>query len=103
MSLLVPYLMLYYVMHKTEDGDVFHYLSSSAKAAKEGRHGGDLGLESIKVNAICSQSQLFSQQVLCLSEPLIMLQNISSWGGPKPSWGLENFSHKTTISAAKAP
>jgi hypothetical protein len=50
------------------------------KAAEGGRHSGDSGLEEKSVQAICSRSQLDSQQALSLSEPLMKLLDVHPRG-----------------------
>ncbi len=53
-----------------KDEVVFCYFSSSA-TAEEGRcHRGDAGLKENNIQAVCSCSQLDSQQALCLLESL---------------------------------
>ncbi len=65
---------------RTEDEDVLCRLPSSATAAEGGRHRGDSGLEEKSIQAIYSRSQLDGQRALCLSEPLMKLQNVRPRG-----------------------
>ncbi len=81
MPLLIPQLMSCPGVPRAEDKDVLCCLSSSTAAAEGGRHRGDSGLEEKSIQAIYSRSQLDSQQALCLLEPLMKLQDVSSWGG----------------------
>ncbi len=64
-----------------EDKGMFCCLPSSATAAVGGRHRGDSGLEEKGVQAICSCSQLDSQQAICFPELFMKLQDIGPLGG----------------------
>jgi hypothetical protein len=78
--MLIPELMSCPGIPRTKDEDVFCHLPSSATAAEGGKHRGDSGLEKKSIQAICSGSQLDSQQALCFPEPLMKLQDIRPWG-----------------------
>jgi hypothetical protein len=80
-SLVIPQLMLCPSVPGADDKDVLSSLLSSATAAERGRHNWDSGLEEKSIQAICSHSQLNSQQALCLLEPLKELQDICHQGG----------------------
>jgi hypothetical protein len=67
-------------MPGAEDKDVLCFLPSSGTAAEGGRHRGDSRLDEKRIQAVCSHSQLDSQQAFCLHEPLMQLQHISPWG-----------------------
>jgi hypothetical protein len=76
MSLLITQLMPCPSVLGAEDEDVFCRLLSSATAAEGVRHRGDSRLKEKSIQAICSHSQLDSQQALCLPKPLMRLQDI---------------------------
>ncbi len=86
MPQLIPQLMSCPRVLVAEDKDVRRCLSSSAAAAKRGRHRGDHGLEENGIQAFYSHSQLNYQQAIRLPEPLMDLQDIRPWGSPDQVW-----------------
>jgi hypothetical protein len=85
--MLIPQLMSCPSIPRAKDEDMFCRLPSSATVAKRGRHGGAPAWGGKGIRAICSHSQLDSQQALCLPEPLMELQDIGS-RGPSTKSGL---------------
>jgi hypothetical protein len=81
MPLLIPQLMSCPSVLRADDEDMSCRLPSSATAAEGGGHRGDSSLEEKSIQAICSRSQLDSQQALCLPEPLMKLQDVRPRGG----------------------
>jgi hypothetical protein len=79
--MLIPELMSCPGISRAKDEDVFCGLPSSATAAEGGKHRGDSSLEEKSIQAICSHSQLDSQQALCFPELLMKLQDVCPQGG----------------------
>jgi hypothetical protein len=72
----IPKLMSCTGIPGAEDEDLFCCLSSFAIAAEKGKHSWDSGLEEKSIQAVCSRSQLDSEQALCFPEPLMKLQDV---------------------------
>ncbi len=71
--MLIPKLMSCPGKLRAKDEGVCCGLSSSAAAAKGGKHSGDSGLKEESVQAICSRSQLDSQQDFCFPQHIMEL------------------------------